>query len=423
MTATVTNLDDSCLIREGEAAVDQYNKAQATARKQIMPMALGLLAARRQYPADRVFGDWLQTSSYRELEKDDRAALIKIGEHEAFAAKYIPTTNRTSPRTIWDAIAELLPVSHYAKPIAGRSTTEITIVSTAPSAENVQSPESKQQANLPEPVAAITGRHPFLGRSRAMEVHAVFKNPNTRTLIGKLLNKRGIGNEIWSLILQSIDAGFLTPTGYEPQHATARLLFPNAPPKWANNILLTDTRDLTTVRDQIMPAALANRGAILKAPDQMDRILREHAQRMLSERNANQHRERTEAAKAAMPASESEVIMFGRQFWPSFNAVVPYDYDQLAAAVFFFEDANRLARLNSDGSPKSCGIRVRQLVKWLSQYVDRQAHDSPARNNIKGVLSLVVELTRALACNADGSCIRPKKPDVDRYRIEPGAQP
>jgi hypothetical protein len=108
-------LDDERLIREGEAAASAYNKNINTARSRIMPMARGLLAAKRKYPATQDFGAWLQTSSYRDIEKDDRAALIKIGEHDDFAAEFVRTTNLISPRTIWNAIQELLqPTSHDA---------------------------------------------------------------------------------------------------------------------------------------------------------------------------------------------------------------------------------------------------------------------------------------------------------------------
>jgi hypothetical protein len=108
-------LDDERLIREGEAAASAYNKNINTARARIMPMARGLLAAKRKYPATQDFGNWLQTSSYRDIEKDDRAALIKIGEHDDFAADFVRTTNLISPRTIWNAIEELLrPTSHDA---------------------------------------------------------------------------------------------------------------------------------------------------------------------------------------------------------------------------------------------------------------------------------------------------------------------
>jgi hypothetical protein len=70
-SATVTVLNDERLIREGEAAVDQYNRSRDSARAQIIPMARGLLAAKLRYPATQDFGDWLNQSSYRELEYNE----------------------------------------------------------------------------------------------------------------------------------------------------------------------------------------------------------------------------------------------------------------------------------------------------------------------------------------------------------------
>src|SRR6188768_654005 len=109
---TISNFDDERLIREGEAAVDGYNKDMKNARARIMPMARGLLAAKRKYPATLDFGDWLKTSSYREVGDTDRAALIHIGEHDMFAEKFMRTTSLMSPQTIWDAIRDLMPSSY-----------------------------------------------------------------------------------------------------------------------------------------------------------------------------------------------------------------------------------------------------------------------------------------------------------------------
>src|SRR5262245_1798710 len=113
-SATITNLDDERLIREGEAAVDSYQRDLAGARARILPMALGLVAAKRRYPATQDFGDWLRTSAYNALERDDRAALIKIGERDIFAARFLATTNLTSPQTIWDAMEGLMAIQTAA---------------------------------------------------------------------------------------------------------------------------------------------------------------------------------------------------------------------------------------------------------------------------------------------------------------------
>ena len=147
MTApAVSNLSDERLIREGEAAVDGYNKDLRTARARIMPMARGLLAAKRKYPATQEFGDWLHTSSYREIGDTDRAALINIGKHEVFAEKFVRTTSLFSPGSIWDAIAELQPTSRL-----GNSTPITTNFPEPP----VSAPVAGQIEELPPPKQTI----------------------------------------------------------------------------------------------------------------------------------------------------------------------------------------------------------------------------------------------------------------------------
>ena len=146
-TATVAVFDDERLIREGEAAVDLYNRDLKNARARIMPMALGLVAAKRKYPATHDFGDWLQTSSYREIGDTDRAALINIGEHDEFSAKYVRTTSLISPQTIWNAIKELMPTfydrnSTDQDPVESESD---ATASTAASASDSDSADSSEK--------------------------------------------------------------------------------------------------------------------------------------------------------------------------------------------------------------------------------------------------------------------------------------
>ena len=60
----------------------EYGRSIDRACDQIIPMARGLLAARRRYRADQDFGRWLEQSPYSNVGHTDRAALIKIGERE-----------------------------------------------------------------------------------------------------------------------------------------------------------------------------------------------------------------------------------------------------------------------------------------------------------------------------------------------------
>jgi hypothetical protein len=90
--------EDDRLIRLGEQNLRLFLEG---ARSHMLPMAKGLLAARRKYPSNIAFKRWLAGSPYHELGKDDRAALIKIAENAADAEPVVSATGSTSPQAIW----------------------------------------------------------------------------------------------------------------------------------------------------------------------------------------------------------------------------------------------------------------------------------------------------------------------------------
>ena len=85
----------------GETAALAFVRATKKLKEHIEPMALGLAEARRRHPADREFGAGLKGRSYAEVEKNDRAALIKLGENwdDDLAARFAELDSY-SPRLI-----------------------------------------------------------------------------------------------------------------------------------------------------------------------------------------------------------------------------------------------------------------------------------------------------------------------------------
>lgn len=398
-SAVLHSLDDERLIRDGEAAVDLYNKDLKNARARIMPMARGLLAARRKYPADRDFGDWLQMSSYREIERNDRAALIKIGENDGFSSKYVRTTCLISPETIWDAIKELLPVSDDLKPTMDR-------------ASIVETPETPQEP-APTPILAVenvavsdrrssvTKQSRMYGMQRAEEVYAVFTDHNTRALIGKSLQGRG-GKEIWTFILQAIDHRFLTRTSYATKNLTVRLLFPTSPKLFGREYDLADPKDRSYVRDVLMPAAIRNRDAILAAPENIADILRRDAITRRERVQLEEHDRKLATALQSLPTHEPEVILYGKYFWPIVDSDDPeqrYDYSQLQAAAWFFDDALKFTRAGTDNSPKSCGIKIRFLLGRLTRFNETMPLAMRAR--WRQIFGLIAEMARLMERSPD----------------------
>jgi len=68
------------LVAIGETAARAFVRGTKKLKEQIEPMAIGLIEAKRRYPKTNDFGKWLKGSPYTELNKDDRAALIRLGE-------------------------------------------------------------------------------------------------------------------------------------------------------------------------------------------------------------------------------------------------------------------------------------------------------------------------------------------------------
>jgi hypothetical protein len=58
--------------------------------------------ARRTYQSDQEFGDWFHAERFDELfNRDERAALVNMGQHPRETAKALTETNRRSIELIW----------------------------------------------------------------------------------------------------------------------------------------------------------------------------------------------------------------------------------------------------------------------------------------------------------------------------------
>lgn len=65
-------------------------------------LAADLWSARQEHRSNQDFGAWLVAHNLNDLTKDDRSALINIGEHlDAAAQSFILKTANRSPRLIW----------------------------------------------------------------------------------------------------------------------------------------------------------------------------------------------------------------------------------------------------------------------------------------------------------------------------------
>jgi hypothetical protein len=248
----------------------------------------------------------------------------------------------------------------------------------------------------------------FDGLERGDEIAAIFSAKGRgRAIISSLAKERG-GKELWSLFLQAKDAGFLT-RGTDPKIPTIKMLFPDAPISWAKNYLLTEAKDREYIRDELMPAAITNRDAIIAEPERIEIILREHFGRVGHAAKKVIDEKKLVAARKTMSGDHKDVVLFGKRYWPLIDkSHFDYDFEQLSAAWWSFNDMWIMARLGN--SPGACAHGIRFLVGRLQRFVSGQDAGSPVRENMRRMLYVIADLADALEACPDGVCDPPTFP-------------
>jgi hypothetical protein len=237
---------------------------------------------------------------------------------------------------------------------------------------------------------------------RAGEVYAIHLSLHTRSSISMILKKRD-GGDIWQIILDAIDAGFLTRNHNvigcsRDGKVTLRLLFSNWPPHGnqlsplAYRYDLRDAQHRQFVREVIMPIALANKEAVLADPTCLERLV--------TFRPSNQQgTPRPVPTKPApLQSTEYPVTMYGLQLWPRPDYAT-YSYIQMRAACRFFQDQLTLCEQSKSlSSPGSKAWAIRQSTRALQAYSDVQ------------VLNLTDQIATAMEMNPNGKCSPPPMP-------------
>lgn len=362
---------------------------------------------------DTQFGMWLVENRLErdKLGPDNRAALINMATNIPLAHRILLESESSSWRLIWEL--EMKDRFRNAA-IAESDNTQIPKPpgpAPEPSNREPPSPETVPKLSGPPETRAVDKRSAIHGLPRAEEVNAIYAGHKAVNVIGRTVQARG-GREIWSLILQAIDEGFVTRNDMALATVTARVLFPGSPRAWWQRYDLTNQKHRTELRDVIMPAAIANKEAILKAPHDIERILRLHAhnQAVAAEKEAKQRK--IDAARKVMPANQSDIVMFGEWLWPAPEAT--YDYDQLCCAIWMFEDLNRWFSLSTVG--QGAGSRAQMMrftTKWISEYINHRSGAYLTYTKITKIYTLIDHLSRLLERNPGGECRVPPTPKIE----------
>lgn len=402
-------------IRQGEAAVVLYRSIMDKGRDLILPMAHGLADARRAYRANQEFGAWLGHSPYCDIEKDDRAALIKIAEHAAFATKFIKATRYVSPRMIWNTMRELLPSSHDAKtaPVVDKdpqttenAASEQATATDAPAPPPATAPETGRTQRV------APHRSPLHSLYRVEDVLAVITHKDTRTTLNKLKERRDFA-QIWGLILKALDAGLIQPSNTKIAVPNLRLLFPFGSGRFYWRTDLTDKKTRDHVSSTILPLMIAHKEALFAAPQNLEQIIADAQRKQVKDQQTAVLEGRTSRALAAMPADEQEVIMFGQRMWPLVpgETIGTYDFRTLQVAIWKFTDLNRWLMLG-DKSAHGRAIMIRNSTKWDRHFIGELTKGTDIAIKIDRIYSLVHALCSLMEQHPDGECKEPMTPLV-----------
>ena len=393
------------------AAYDRAAKGEREWIAGTLELAEALTEGRERFPDNGHFSHWLIDQDLDAIGANDRAALIGMGKNLEVAKAVLEETQSRSWQLIW--------LNEVQSRLTSASKTEEKqpfqpIAEKEPEKPEIQPEpisEDAENGKEPTPTAKVTKASKFHGLERAEEVAAIYTNQQGRAYIGKLVSGRG-GKEIWALILSAIDQGFLVRNSCNFPNPSLRVLFPLASAPYCRQFDLALPRDRAKIRDSVLPAAIANRGAVLANPDDLENIINAHQQRLAAAEQEAKKQRRIADALAAMPPNEREIIIFGERVWPNTDPSA-YDYDQVRAAVWYFRDLNGwLEQSPIAKSPQSRAIYIRNSMSWFLQYIGRSdpAH-SP--HKIKRVFHLVHRFAGLLETSPDAECVLPPSPHIE----------
>ena len=355
-----------------------------------------------------------------EFGHQDRAALIRMGEHLDVTRSVLAETKSQSYQLIWRD--EIQPrFTSVSKPGDAQPEEEKATEST-PTEAVPGNGVCKNDANLGHLNGSDRGgdvkmseNNPLRKYPRAEEVWATYSHQRTRAALGKAMEKRGSG-DLWELILAAIDSGFVRDTNISSHNGfVLRMLFPEAPPRGEFSKLdLSDGKTRTKVKEIIMPAAIACREQILAQPHRVEEICTDYRKKQKDEAQAKIEQEKRARAVSQLPQNQEEVIMYGKTLWPR-GEYDEYEYDQLRAAVWYFICIRDALSATRDNSPKAVALTIRLTIKHLWEYcrfrapeLDRKAGGDAA--GMRSVIELIKSITILWDQNPAALCQWPHFP-------------
>jgi len=375
-----------------------------------------LYEKRQEFPSDNRFSVYLAERGLDYFNGHDRAALINMGEHIEMTKRVLEETNSRSYQLIWEhemrsrfaSVSKPTSVGAIAEKEAIQPSepaeSSVTSTETTPETALGSNGEQKRQSSKPRK------SNPLSTKLRGDEIWATYGNRNARTALTRLMRSPG-ARESYALIVAALDQGFLRPNNDGARIFSAHSIFTGSPLRGElAGLDLSYGKARVHVKEIIMPAAIANREAILAAPDKIERIINEYRAKEGAKKLQLVKEQKLEKAKARMPATQQEIIAFGKTYWPKLDdSGLSWDYDQLRTACFFFVCLERMMRSLADNAPRSIALHIRQLIKFPSEYAIYIGKNKDMNMIFDAIRSITLEFEQ----NPHGECKWPMFPTTE----------
>jgi hypothetical protein len=233
--------------------------------------------------------------------------------------------------------------------------------------------------------------------------------------VGKAIAGRG-GADIYDMILESLDLEFLQPSRRSLGRPNLRMLFSLGSRTFCQQFDLTNNKQRATVRNEILPAMIANREAILAAPDSLEEILDKHKLRIAQRARDASDDMKFAQAREKMGPGEQEIIMYRQRFWPVIdNRMGVYDYKTLCLAIWHFQDQLRWVSMSRAAEGVASQVIMLRLgTKWLYQLANQGELADKTRRRLKMFCTVIGTLADEYANNPTGECRPPVTPKIEQ---------
>jgi hypothetical protein len=376
-------------------------EAQINWAESILEVAVIMWEARERFASNQEFGHWLVENELDLYSRDDRAALIEMGEQQEISRRVLLETESVSVRLIRDEVSRR--VRSVAKTPAKATSTENAVNPSQNAAGNSESSKKGGDSS-----SLKSGPKPkMVNMPRNQEVWGMFTDRNIWAALRDNI-KGSAGKEIWELILLAIDQGFIRPSNVTSKLLNAKLLFTGVSiGTELSHWNLATPKHRKHVQEIIMPAAIANKQAILAEPHKVMEIVDKYLQQQDEERQQEKKAKEVQVAVAQMLPGQQQIVTYGETMWPASVNGSSYDYDQIRAACWHFRSIqNLLVNSPQNSSVQSEALLIRDSLKWISEYATHLGK----QEKMSRIFKLVRAISFSLEKNAKGECKWPHHP-------------